>query len=322
MMEKKKVLIVAPAFNEVAVLPAFLDGFYSLREQVAGGVDLRLLVVDDGSNDGTDQLLRDAVKRRPDVVSSISLLGNFGHQAALIAGMYCGRKWPDAIVTMDCDLEHPFAVIPKMIEIWERDRAVLVNSLRSVDHRLPVMKRLFSKAFYIVARRMTGISIREGNADFRLWDASVIRSLARGLFSVGSLRIFASWLPGKKSEVHYDQHVQVGRRSRFTLGKNLELASVSLVRFSSLPLKAILISGGFGLIFSMVYAHYVVWMFYRGMALQGWSSTVLLILFLGSLNLFALGIMATYLQRLVFSKDLPMFLVRTAEGSVLSVDEN
>lgn len=313
-------LIVTPAFNEAAVLPDFIAAVLQLRGQVGADIDVRVLIVDDGSVDGTAEVLKRAADAHPEVVAYLSLTSNAGHQAALIAGLCHAGTWPDAIVTMDSDLEHPMAVVPQLIASWRETGAIVVHAIRRTTKELPLLKRLPSALFYRVTAALTGLSLSTGQADFRLWDAAVVRSVADYLPHVGSLRVFAAWLPGRKAAVQYEQHVRSDRTSRFTFRKNYELAAISIVRFSHFPLQLITGIGVLGLVFSLSYGAFIAVESARGNTVPGWSSTVLTVMTMGCLQLLAIGVLANYLRRLVFARDLPPWVVRTARLTPLAAD--
>jgi glycosyltransferase involved in cell wall biosynthesis len=304
------VLAITPAFNEGQILPEFLRQFSLLRESLnSKEIDLKLLVVNDGSTDQTQTILEVQNQKNLEWLTYISFSSNFGHQAALAAGLSSIDDWPEAVITLDCDLEHPLEVIYELVEVWSKNKFVLVNTVRRESQDLPFLKRLLSKAFYFITAHLTGLDLKSGQADFRLWDAKLCRALKSYFDHIGSLRVFAAWLPGKKGEIYYDQHVTANRKSRFTFKKNWQLAILSIVRFSTTPLRLMNLGGLLGILISSLYAIYTFIRFLNGQTVQGWSSLVFLIIFMGCLQLFSLGIIATYLQRLVFAKDLPPYLI-------------
>jgi len=305
-----KIQIVAPAFNEAVGLPEFFRAFLALRADVASSMQLRLLVVDDGSTDETLKILRAAADEHPDCISYVSFTANAGHQAALVAGLLSAGDWPDAIVTMDADLEHPFEVVPRLEEARRRSGAVIVHAIRRESKALSWSKRWPSALFYRGTAALTGLRLKPGQADFKLWDATAVRRVADYLPHIGSLRVFAAWMPGRQEAVEHDQVVRADRRSRFTFRKNYDLAAISIIRFSKVPLQAITALGVLGLSFAMVYGVYITIIKARGIAVPGWSSTVLTVMTMGCLQLVSLGILASYLQRLVFARDLPLYIIR------------
>jgi glycosyltransferase involved in cell wall biosynthesis len=311
-------LIVTPAFNEAAVLPDFVDALLALRREVSATIDVRALIVDDGSSDGTADILRRTADAHPGVVAYLSLTANAGHQAALSAGLCHVGPWPDAVVTMDADLEHPMPVVRELVAAWRQTRAIVVHAIRRPTRELPLLKRLFSALFYRVTSALTGLSLATGQADFRLWDAAVLRSVMDYLPHIGSLRVFAAWLPGPKASVFYDQHVRSDRTSRFTFRKNYELAAISIVRFSHVPLRIISGIGLVGLIFAVTYGVYIAVETARGNTVPGWSSTVLTVMTMGCLQLLAFGILSSYLRRLVFTRALPPWVIRTSRLAPLA----
>ena len=272
-------------------------------------LDLRLLVVNDGSVDNTEKILKNLTVENPDWLSYLSFAANFGHQAALIAGLSNVGDWPEAVITMDCDLEHPLEKIPELVSLWSNNDYILVNTVRKSSAHLPLFKRVFSTLFYMITSHLTGLEIKSGQADFRLWDANLVRVLNPYLDHLGSLRVFSAWLPGKKGELTYEQEIRRDRQTRFTFKKNWQLAIISIVRFSNMPLRFMTLAGIGGLVFGAFYSVYTFYEFFEGRTVPGWSSLVLLITFMSCLQLVSLGIIATYLQRLVFAKDLPPYLI-------------
>lgn len=313
-------LVVTPAFNEESTLPDFVAALLDLRRDLAPAADVRLLVVDDGSRDGTPNVLRKAAEQHPECIAYVSLTANAGHQAALIAGLCHAGPWPDAIVTMDADLEHPMSVVKQLLQTWQETGAIVVHAIRKPTSDLPILKRLPSALFYKTTSALTGLDLATGQADFRLWDAEVLRSVSAYLPHLGSLRVFAAWIPGRKASIQYEQHVRADRTSRFTFQKNLEMAATSIIRFSHFPLQAITALGLLGLTFAFVYGIFVAVETARGNTVPGWSSTVLTVMAMGCLQLIAFGVLASYFRRLVFDRDLPPWVVRTARLAPLTSD--
>ncbi len=271
---------------------------------------IKLLLVEDGSHDDSFEKLAGAAQTR-DWLGYIRFTANFGHQAALIAGMTSIDEWPDAVLTMDSDLEHPVSAAEKLIEKWAEKKYILINGIRNDHAELSLEKRLTSRLFYKLMARIAGVQIQPGQSDFCIWDGVLLRSLKLYLLHIGSLRVFAAWIPGSKAVVTYDQKVIPGRLSRFTFVKRWELAISSIIRFSSSPLRLIFWLGLFGIAISIIHAIQISYAWMQGEVLQpGWPTLILTVILMGCLQLLCLSILATYLRRLVFSKDLPLFLIR------------
>ena len=250
-----RVLAITPAYNEALVLPKFVLQFSQLRQLLKKtDIELKLIVINDGSSDETLEFLKSENEKSQEWFSYLSFSSNFGHQAALAAGLSRVDDWADAVVTLDCDLEHPIEKIPDLIELWQKNNYILVNTVRRPSRDLPILKRFLSKYFYFVTSRLTGLELKSGQADFRLWDGKLVRSLKNYFDHIGSLRVFAAWLPGSKGEVAYDQQVNRERESRFTFKKNWQLAVMSIVRFSTMPLRLITVAGMSGISFALAMA--------------------------------------------------------------------
>lgn len=309
----KRVLIVSPVFNEADIISEFVEAISSLKNSLAERVELRLLLVDDGSVDRTLEVLK-KLSATHDWVQYISFTANFGYQAAMVAGLSNAGTWPDAIITMDSDLEHPVELVPTLISQWLDNKYIVVNTIRRENTDVGFKKRFLSKTFYKAAAKLTGLELAPGQADFRLWDARILRALHSYLPHIGSLRVFAAWLPGKKGVIEYDQKVRTGRITRFTFKKNWELAAISIIRFSNLPLRTITFLGMLGVTISAVYALFIFAKLLQGYSFPGWTSIILTVIFMSCLQLVSIGILASYLRRLVFSKDLPLYIIDEARG--------
>jgi polyisoprenyl-phosphate glycosyltransferase len=304
------VLIVVPVYNEETAIPRLIEAFQRLQTGlVAEGDRARLFFVDDGSTDATHTTLSTLLRDHPADIRRVRLAGNCGQRMALNAGLSGVDDWPDVVITMDADLEQPIELIPDMLACWRQSGVLIVNAIRRSCRRLPLLKRLLSRAYYALLRIGTDLEIEDGQADFRLWDARLVRQLKPYWPLVSSQRVFAAWLRCPKAKIHYDQRVTVGRVSRFTFRKNLDLVIASVVRYSSLPFQLVLLSGIVGFAVAVTYGVYVCVQYARGVSVAGWSSIVLCLLFFNSLILLCLATLAEYLRRLVFSKDLPPFIV-------------
>jgi polyisoprenyl-phosphate glycosyltransferase len=307
-------VVVVPAYNEEQALPAFVDRLIErlTAEGKATGIDFSVLVVDDGSIDRTAAVLADLTSRYEGgwvQVGFISLTRNFGHQAAVVAGMLDALAAADFVITMDADGEHPLALIPELVARW-REGAPIVHTARRPNKSLPLVKRAASAGYYWLFARLSGLAVGPGMADFKLWDGELLRQIAPALPNCGSTRAFASWLAPRAPVVAYDQHVVEGRRSRFTSRKMWSLAAGAIVRYSDVPLRFSILVGLFALLFAALLTADVLWSVITGRTVPGWASIILAITVFGALQSFAIGILGEYLLRNWFRQSLPKFVVQ------------
>jgi dolichol-phosphate mannosyltransferase len=311
--------LVIPAFNEAAGLPDFLGRLAA----VAGTIHLAtsdtftILVVDDASTDDeTAVLARLAQAPLAAGVSlrSISLVRNFGHQAALVAGLLeAARAGADFAITLDADGEHPVELVPRLIEKW-REGASLVHTVRRPHPQVDSLKRLASDGYYWVLRRLSGLRISAGMADFKLWDGGLLRQVADFLPRCGSTRAFAVWLSPDGPALPYAQNVVAGRTSRLTWGRMWQLALGGLTRYSDLPLRLAMLTGLVALLFALAVAAQTVWAFLTGRTVPGYPSLLIAVAVFGALNAFAIGILSEYLLRNLFRQALPSFVLSRSAG--------
>jgi glycosyltransferase involved in cell wall biosynthesis len=165
--------VVAPAFNEEAVLPAFHDELARVLVTLQDQFEIEIVYVDDGSTDATPAVLAGLSASDPRV-RFVRLSRNFGHQAALTAGLEHARG--DVVVSMDADLQHPPAVIRELVARW-RDGHDVVVTIRRDDRSLGVFKKLTSRLFYFALRHMSGMDVRPAAADFRLLTRKALDAL-------------------------------------------------------------------------------------------------------------------------------------------------
>lgn len=314
--------IVMPAFNEAEGIKTFLGRMVSFLEAHAAdslaGLEWHLIVVNDGSRDETALRLAEASKElsTPLVqIEPLSLIRNFGHQAALLAGLRSAvRRRAGFVITMDADGEHPMELIPNLVAHW-RKGALLVHTSRNPDPRLSRFKGASSNLYYSLLRLLGRLEIRSGMADYKLWDGKLLHGVRPFLNTCGSTRAFASWLIPEAPVVRYDQDVIEGRRSRFTLRKMLSLALSSLVRFSDFPIRLAFYIGLSALILGTVLFVFAVTAFFMGKVIPGWTSIVALVVFFGGVQSMLLGIYGEYFLRNLFRANLPMFVIDPAEAA-------
>jgi glycosyltransferase involved in cell wall biosynthesis len=307
-----KIFIVMPAFNEELGIRGFLASLKSfVLDLTLDGLNAphwTLLVVNDGSRDGTARCLEEASSALSSErvrVEYVSLVRNFGHQAALLTGLRLAvKRGADVIITMDADGEHPMNLIPELLRYW-LEGSLLVHTSRNPDQRVSKFKGLSSRFYYWLLRVVGHLDIRAGMADFKLWDGRLLRSVRPYLDTCGSTRAFASWLIPDAPVVAYDQDFVDGRTSRFTLRKMLSLGLGGLVRFSDFPIRLAFYVGICALALGSFLIVFAVGAYFLDQVIPGWTSTVALIVFFGGVQCFLLGIYGEYFLRNLFRANLP-----------------
>jgi dolichol-phosphate mannosyltransferase len=306
--------IVVPAYNEEQGLPRFIPEL--CRQLSAMAAEDRfaftVLVIDDGSEDATcavvEQLARE-LRLEGVQVRVARLTRNFGHQGAILAGMTeAAAQGADFIVTMDSDGEHPVELLSVLVQCWAAGDPI-VHTARRRSSDLSRWKSWSSATYYRLLRRLSGIEISPGMADFKLWDGDVVRQIAAFLPTCGSTRAFAAWLAPNASVIPYDQRI-MRRTSRFTSRKMWSLALNGLVRYSDVPLRLSLVVGIASLGIAALIALDALWGVITGRTVPGWASTIIAIAVFSGLQSFSLGILGEYLLRNSFRNALPSFVVQ------------
>jgi glycosyltransferase involved in cell wall biosynthesis len=238
--ERPLLSIVCPAYEEEDVLPDFHRALTDGLAPLITAYRIEILYVDDGSRDGTLEVLR-ALVAADGRVRYLSLSRNFGHQAALTAGMEHARG--DAVVSLDTDLQHPPSLIPTLVARWREGHDVVLT-LRAEDRRLGHFKRLTSGAFYRLLRRWSEVDVRAAASDFRLLSRKAVDGLLALQESHRYLRGMVQWLGFRVAEVPFRPDPRRAGASKYTVAKMTRLAADALFSFSRVPLR---LSVGLGL---------------------------------------------------------------------------
>ncbi|OQP50596.1 glycosyl transferase family 2 [Niastella yeongjuensis] len=280
-----------------------------------------LLFVDDGSSDLTLHEVK-KLALQDDHVRYISFSRNFGHQAAIKAGL--DKADGDCIITMDGDMQHPPSLIPTLLEKWEEGYDV-VYTVRKEDKKLPFLKRVTSNLFYRVLNWLSDIKIEKGTADFRLMNRNVVDVL-RGLAEFEPFfRGLVKWAGFKQVPVEYEPNERKSGASKYTSKKMIRFALQGITSFSIRPLYAATYIGFTFAALSTLYIPYALYSYYFGYTISGWSSLIVTVVFFGGLQLMILGIIGIYLGKLFMqNKHRPVYIVKESnihEPSAIHIDE-
>lgn len=305
-----RVAIVCPCFNEGVGLRPF---FQQLLESLQAVDDVRweFIFVDDGSRDSTLQVLLE-LAREDERVTIISLSRNFGHQAALTAGIESARA--AAIICMDSDLQHPPALIPKMLDLW-RNGADVVCGVRDDTTGASLFKRVTSRAFYRLMNRISDTQVPSGAADFFLMSKVAHVNFCRLKERHRFLRGMLSWIGFERQFLNYTAPLRFAGKSKYSLKKMITLALDGVFSFSVFPIRlafrfslCVILTGGVYLLYILARAILL------GDLVQGWGSMISISLILGGIQLFVVGLLGEYIARIYEeNKGRPVYIVKRAQ---------
>jgi glycosyltransferase involved in cell wall biosynthesis len=286
------VSVVIPVRNEAENLTALYCRLVSALESCGTGFEL--VIVDDGSTDSSWRILSD-LHRTDRRVKGIRLSRNFGHQAAITAGLDAASG--DAVITMDGDLQHPPELVPELIRLW-RDGHPVVHTLRDGTARAGLLKRGTSALFYTLMEKFAGVPLRRNSADFRLIDRSVLGHLNRMRERSRFVRGMVAWLGFPCAEVHYTAPARTAGETRFFFVNMISLALDAVSSFSMAPLMMGFYAGlAINAICGVLAVYAIYNRYFEKKDLTEWASTFMVILFLGGMQMIMLGIIGVYLGR-------------------------
>jgi glycosyltransferase involved in cell wall biosynthesis len=304
-----KISIVAPAYNEEEGITFFLEELKIAT--IAYSNNLEVIIVNDGSVDGTRNKILDFNWSN---LRLINLVSNAGHMGALEAGLKAATG--DLVITMDSDLQHPPKHIPTLIERYEESNSdvILMTRLRGSEESL--IRRNSSRFFYRVLSRISNLDIQPDAAEFRLMTKEVVGVL-NSLPEVSKIyRFLISSLGFKVESIEYQSPARKHGKSKYS-GKHLwRLAISSVIGFSTFPLSAIFIGGLLTFGISMSYLVFILITYHQENQVQGWASVMITLLGLSSLQIISLGIIGRYISQILTEvRKRPQFLFRNEENS-------
>ena len=310
--------IVTPVYNEEAVLPEFYRRIREVIKNLGEGLDIELIFVDDGSRDGTEKILAD-LARGDSSVKVLQFSRNFGHQAALTAGLDHAKG--DAVVMIDSDLQDPPETIPGLLDRW-RDGYEVVYAVRESRTADSWFKRTTARSFYWIMRKVGNLDLPMDSGDFRLLDRKVVEALR----SVGErhrfLRGLTLWVGFRQTGVLYTRAERFAGSTKYPLRKMLKLAWDGVTSFSFAPLRLASYLGLIVSALSFIFGVFVIFgRFFLGQTellgfpTHGWGSLMVAVLFLAGIQLIVLGMMGEYLGRTYDeAKRRPLYILRKKTG--------
>ncbi len=297
--------VVVPCFNEAGNVREL---YSQLQPILAEYPKCELIFVDDGSSDNTCELVK-GLSSTDSSVKLIQLSRNFGHQAALKAGL--DHASGDCVISLDADLQHPPELIPDLVKKWQEGFEV-VFTVREDDKNLSLAKRTTSKMFYRLAQKLSSVRMEQGTADFRLLDRAVVDVLKQMDESYLFIRGMVSWVGFNQTSIVYKASDRFSGKTNYTYRKMFSLALSGITSFSIRPLQLSIVLGLIIATLAGIYGLYVIYIFaFTNEAVTGWASTTASVLFIGGVQLIMLGILGEYVGKgFIEGKRRPNYVIR------------
>jgi glycosyltransferase involved in cell wall biosynthesis len=302
----KKINILLPAYNEAESISKLKSCMQQVIENNSN-YQWEFLLINDGSTDNTLQLIKELCKKDSHY-HYIDLSRNYGKEIAIMAGIDYVNS--DAIIIMDADMQHPIETISEMIKYWEEGYEDIYAQRQNSNE--PWLKKITSKMYYRILQKSTDIPIQKDTGDFRLLDRKCVEALKKMRETDRNNKGMFSWIGFKKKGILYQQQDRQYGKTKWNYSKLLNLALTGITSFTTSPLR---FASFFGIIISFFAFVYLIYIIFKtliiGDPVQGYPTIMVTILFLGGIQLIALGIIGEYLSHIFNeTKKRPGYFVR------------
>jgi len=316
----KSVDVVLPVYNEEEGLDGFHASLSSALDALSDRYLFGVCYVLDRSSDDSIGVLKRLADRDPRV-TVLHLSTRFGHQMSLVAGI--DRSRADAVIMMDCDLQHPPSVIGPLLDRFEQGFDI-VHAIREYDRDAGPLKRWTSKAFYRLQNALSPVEIQPGAADFRLISRKVARVFQTSIRERNQfLRGLFQWVGFRSTSVPFVSRPRARGKTKYDVRRLVKFSLAGILSFSKVPLRAATLLGFFISTLSLGYGALLIGAFFvRGHVPPGYTSLIVMMSFLGGLQLTVLGVLGEYLGS-VFEevKQRPLYIVDEVVGGEMIVSD-
>ena len=283
--------VVLPAYNEEQMLAKTCRTLKKILDLAE--INYELVIVDDGSTDQTWKIIEETAEKDRNV-TGVHFSRNFGKEAAIVAGL--AQASGNAVAVMDCDLQHPPEVLVKMYRLWEQGYEV-VEGIKKSRGTETVFHRKSAGFFYRIMSRATGFNM-ENASDFKLLDRKAVESVLsmpeRSMF----FRATSSWVGFKSTSVLFEVQEREAGESKWSTGSLIRYAFRNIGAFTTLPLQFVTIGAGGCFICSLLLLIYSLVRYFTGHAVEGYTTLLIVMLFIGSAVMMSLGIIGYYIARI------------------------
>lgn len=303
----KKLSVIVPMYCEEAVIGECYKRLTNIMKKI-DNYNYEIIVVNDGSKDNTLEILEEIAQKDKNV-KVISFSRNFGHQAAVTAGLK--NVTGDAIVIIDADLQDPPELIPEMLQLWEQGNEV-IYAKRKTRKGESAFKLLTAKMFYSTLNALSDVEIPKDTGDFRLVDRKVVDTINQMPEHNKFLRGLFSWVGYKQVPFEYERQERYAGKTKYPLRKMIKLASDGIISFSTKPLKLVGTLGIISIVISILILIYALlsYAFKLNNLSPGWTSIMVAITFFAGVQLLSIWIMSEYIGRIYDeAKERPQYII-------------
>ena len=287
----KTLSIVLPSYNEEQMIEKTTETITDLMEQE--GIPFELIFVNDGSKDGTWEEILKQKDINPHV-KGVCFSRNFGKEAAISAGM--DQAAGACVAVMDCDLQHPPETLVTMYRLWESGFQV-IEGLKASRGKESLIYKMFAKTFYKIISNATGIDMSRAS-DFKLLDRQVVDEYLRLPERNVFFRALSSWVGFKTTYVEFDVQQRTAGKSKWSFKSLARYAVNNITSFSAAPMQIVTFFGFIFFLVAVILGIQSLYMYFSGHAVEGFTTVILLLLFVGSVLMFSLGVIGYYISKI------------------------
>lgn len=283
--------VVLPAYNEELMIAKTCSVLKQVLSEA--GISYELVLVNDGSRDRTWEEIQKAGKKDPHILG-VRFSRNFGKEAAVFAGL--AQASGDAVAVMDCDLQHPPETLVEMYRLWEQGYEV-VEGVKASRGKESVLHKKCAGSFYGIMSKATGVDMQNAS-DFKLMDRRAVESILsmpeRNMF----FRATSSWVGFETTTVSFEVREREAGESKWSAWSLVKYAFTNIVAFTTVPLQFVTVGGGVCFLFSLALAVYSLTQYFTGHAVEGYTTTLIVLLLIGSAIMLSLGIIGYYIAKI------------------------